>query len=298
MTGVCLGTAPLGDMAGTFEVPGEARAVATVHAALASPIRFLDTAAGYGDGKSEERIGVALREAGGLPEGVVIGTKADPDAKTGDFSGDQCRRSIERSRQLLGLDHLPLVHLHDPEYHDEATLTQPGGAIDVLLEYQKAGIIGAVGVGGGTISVMRRFLALGVFQVMLTHNRYNLINRSGEALIDDAVGRGVAVMNAAIYGGGLLARGPGDRPTFMYKEATEQTLSHARSYEELCQRNGIPIAAAALQFSLRDPRISSTVVGTSRPERVAEIVAHATEVIPDSFWEELATLPWSTIEGV
>ncbi len=298
VTGICLGTAPLGDMAGTFDSPGEQRSVATVHAALASPIRFIDTAAGYGDGVSEERIGIALREAGGVPEGVVIATKVDPDARTGDFSGDQARRSIERSQRLLGLDHLPLVHLHDPEYHDEATLTQPGGAVDVLLEYQRAGVIGAIGLAGGTIEVMRRFLALDVFQVMLTHNRFNLLHRSGSALIDEARVRGLAVLNAAIYGGGILAKGSSVQPTFMYRDAAESTITHAERVEQLCQRHGVPVAAAALQFSLRDERITSTVVGTSRPDRVQQIVDYATHPIADDFWDEIGKLPYSTTEGV
>ena len=105
-------------------------------------------------------------------------------------------------------------------------------------------------------------------------------------------------MNAAIYGGGILAKGRKEQPTFMYKDATDETLSNVGRFEALCQRYDVPIAAAALQFSLRDPRITSTVVGTSRPERVGEIVGHATLSIPDEFWTELSTLPFSTVEGV
>ena len=101
-----------------YSVP-EQRAFDTLDAVFGSPINFLDTAAAYGDGESERRIGEVLRRIGGLPEGCVLATKADRDLTTGDFSGDQMRRSIERSLRLLGLDRLQLVHLHDPEHLSE-----------------------------------------------------------------------------------------------------------------------------------------------------------------------------------
>jgi D-threo-aldose 1-dehydrogenase len=102
---VCVGAAPLGDMPATFEYSvSEQRAFDTLRAVFGSPLNFLDTAASYGDGESERRIGEALREIGGLPEGCVLATKADRDPKTGVFSGDQMRRSVERSLRLLGRD--------------------------------------------------------------------------------------------------------------------------------------------------------------------------------------------------
>jgi D-threo-aldose 1-dehydrogenase len=101
----------------TFEYSvSEQRAYDTLHAVFESPLNFLDTAASYGDGESERRIGEVLREVGGLPGGYVLTTKADRDLGTGDFSGEQMRRSVERSLRLLGLDRLQLVYLHDPEY--------------------------------------------------------------------------------------------------------------------------------------------------------------------------------------
>jgi D-threo-aldose 1-dehydrogenase len=60
--------------------------------------------------------------------------------------------------------------------------------------------------------------------------------------------------------------------------------------EALCQRYALPLAAAALQFSLRDPRISSTIVGISRPERIAETITLAQYPIPEAFWEELVSI--------
>ncbi len=109
---VCVGGGPLGNMPQAFgyEVP-EAQALATLRAVFNSPITFLDTAANYGDGESERRIGSVLRELGGLPPHFVLATKADRDPSTGDFSGEQTKRSIERSLRLLGVDRLHIVYL-------------------------------------------------------------------------------------------------------------------------------------------------------------------------------------------
>lgn len=299
VTAICMGAAPLGDMAGTFaSTPGEEQAVATVEAALHSPIRFLDTAAGYGDGTSERRIGIALRALVTVPDDFLVATKADPDAVTRDFSGEQCRRSIERSQRLLGMDHLPLVYLHDPEYHDDSELMRPGGAVDVLVELRDAGVIGAIGIAGGEIATLHRYLELDVFSVMLTHNRFNLLNRSGDALVDAAIARGMAVCNAAPYGSGILAKGPASYPRFMYRDAKAETVANAEAFEELAGRHGVPLAAVALQFSLRDPRITSTIVGMGRPERVGETVRLATLPVPEALWDELASVPSSVVEGI
>src|SRR5690349_12288379 len=92
VTPLCIGCAPLGDMPETFAYSvAEDQALATLRAALSGPITYLDTAASYGDGESERRIGLALRERGGLPAGYVLGTKADRELRTGDFSGEQIK---------------------------------------------------------------------------------------------------------------------------------------------------------------------------------------------------------------
>lgn len=287
ITPLCLGCAPLASMPNVFYPVPESQALELVRAAFQSPINFLDTAAAYGDGESERRIGLVLRELGGLPPGFVLATKADRDAKTGDFSGAQTRRSIERSLRLLGVDTLQLVHLHDPEYSSFEELIAPGGAIDVLLEYKSAGIIGALGVAGGPIDVMARYLETGAFDVVLTHNRYTLIDRSVAPLLDLAARRGMAALNAAPYGGGMLAKGPDAWPKYAYRAAAPELVARVHAIDALCRRYAVPLAAAALQFSLRNPRIHATVVGMTRPERLAQTVELALLPIPAELWPEL-----------
>jgi len=269
-----------------YGVP-EDRALETLRAAFASPISFLDTAASYGDGESERRVGLVLREMGGLPAGCVLSTKADRDLRTGDFSGEQIRRSVERSLRLLGLDRLQLVFLHDPEHTTFEAAMASGGPVDVLMRFKEEGLIEHLGVAGGPIDLLMRFVDSGRFEVVITHNRYTLLNRSAEPLMEFATQRGIALLNAAPYGSGILAKGPQAYPRYAYSPAPDDMLRTASSMARACEEYGVPLAAAALQFSLREPRIASTIVGMSRPERVAQTIALADHAIPDELWLRL-----------
>ena len=92
--------------------------------------------------------------------------------------------------------------------------------------------------------------------MVITHNRYTLVNRNAGPLIDLAVERGMAVLNAAPYAGGALAKGAEAFARYVYQEASEATLGPIGRVETICARHGVPPGAAALQFSLRDPRIA------------------------------------------
>lgn len=288
VTPLCVGCAPLASMPGTFayEVP-EDRALATIRAAFASPINFADTAASYGNGESERRIGLVVRELGGVPDGFVLATKADRDATTGDFSGDQMRRSVERSLRLLGVDRLQLCYLHDPEHVSFEEITRPGGAVDALQRLTAEGVIQHLGIAGGPIDLMMRYVDLGCFEAVITHNRYTLLKRDAAPLLDQASRLGLAVVNAAPYGGGMLAKGPGAYPRYAYRDAPAELVERAHQIEAACTRHNVPLAAAALQFSLRDPRITSTIAGMTRPERLAQTIELAETLIPDELWAEL-----------
>jgi D-threo-aldose 1-dehydrogenase len=288
---LCVGCAPLGDMPETFDFSvDEERASETLRAVFGSQINFLDTAASYGDGESERRIGKALAEMGGLPEGIVLATKADRDLTTGDFSGEQMRRSVERSLRLLGMDSLQLVYLHDPEHESFEHMMAPGGPVEVLKGFEQQGVIQHLGVAGGPIDLMIRFVETDLFEAVITHNRYTLVNRTANPLFDVAADRGVAALNAAPYGSGILAKGPDVYARYEYSEAPKEMVEQVRAMQDACYEFDVPLAAVALQFSLKDPRISSTIVGMSRPERVKQTLDLAAHPIPAGLWERIDAL--------
>jgi D-threo-aldose 1-dehydrogenase len=199
VTPLCIGTSALGSFPAQYgyEVSTE-RAVATMRRVFEGPINFIDTSNEYGNGgDSERRIGQVLAEIGGLPEGFVLATKVDPIPGSSDFSGNRVRASVAESLDRLGLKRLQLVYLHDPEKMTFAEGTAPGGAVEALVQLRKEGVIDHLGVAGGPIDLMRQYLATGVFEAVISHNRYTLVDQSAEPLLNDAAKRGIAFVNAA-----------------------------------------------------------------------------------------------------
>jgi D-threo-aldose 1-dehydrogenase len=295
VTPLCIGCAPLGDMPETFAYSvAEEQALATLRTVFSSPINFSDTAAAYGDGESERRIGIVLRELGGLPPGYVLATKADRDLKTGDFSGEQIKRSVERSLRLLGLDRIQVMYIHDPEHTTFENVLGKGGPLEVLQRFKEEGVIEQLGISGGPIDMLIRYVETGAFAAVETHNRYTLLNRAAAPLLDIAARRGLAVINAAPYGSGILAKGPDAYARYAYQDAPAELVERARCLAAICQEYAVPLAAAALQFSLRDPRITSTVVGMSRAERIAQTIDLAQHPIPDAIWPRLDEVGFET----
>jgi len=283
-----VGAAPLGDMPETFaySVPLD-QALATLRATFTSDINFMDTSAIYGFGESERRIGLAIKEMGGLPPGFVLATKADRDPDTGDFSGEQIKRSVEESLERLGLDRLQYVYIHDPENTTFENVMSKGGPLEVLKSFQAQGVIDHIGMSGGPIQMLIRYIETGEFSAVETHNRYTLLNRSAEPLLDVCARMGVAVVNAAPYGSGMLAKGPDAYARYAYQDAPQAMIDRTRKIAAICQQFNVPLPAAALQFSMRDPRVTTTVVGMTKPERVAQTIELANYPIPDELWPAL-----------
>ena len=282
---ICFGTGKLG-------IAPEEQGLATARAILSGPTNFLDSSRNYGDGRSEERVGRAIRELGGLPEGFVISTKLDRHPETNRFDAARARRSLEESLTILGVERFEILHLHDPEHTASlAEVSGPGGAVAELFKIKEEGLAEAVGLAAGDVEVMIPILREWPFDVLLTHNRFTLVNRNAEEMIDLALAKGAAILNAAPYNGGILAKGAEAYPRFAYQDAGEETLEPVRRIEAVCAKHGIPPGAAALQFSMRDARITSTVCGVSRPERIAETLEWAEWPITDEAWAELMALP-------
>lgn len=262
----------------------ESAGVDFVLSLLRSPIRAIDTSNNYGDGTSERRIGRAIALAGGVPDDFLIITKVD--SARGDFSGARVRESFRESLERLGVERVPLLFLHDPDAFDFGYMTSAGGAVDALVQIRDEGLVDAIGVATGNTGLLHQYLDLGVFDVILSHNRFTLVDRSADELFTRAVGQGVGVLNAAVYGGGILAR-PGASTTYSYKPASRELLDTIAAMNALCTSYEIDLATAALQFSLRDPRIDATVVGITNERRIPSLIASAGMNIPKSLWDEL-----------
>lgn len=288
---VCVGTSPLGSMPEIYgyEVE-ESVAIATVKRVLDSSLRFLDTSNQYSNGESERRIGRAIQESGGLPDDFVIATKADPSRGDTRFTGRRVHESFRESTERLGGLRFGVYYLHDPERFAFDETAGPGGAVEAMVELKREGMVDAIGVAGGDLDEMRRYVDLGVFDVVLNHNRYTLLDQSAAPLIDQATDCGVAFVNAAPYASGVLARPAAAKPTYQYRPASPEIIATTARLRAACAEYAVPLPALALQFSTQDPRISSTVVGVSAPQRVDELVVNQNFDIPDSLWGRIGEI--------
>lgn len=289
---ICFGTSPLGDMPGTYGYSvSEEQARETINEMLSELPCFIDTSRNYGMGRSEERLGAVIRERGGLPDGCVLATKIDRDMNTNVLDAAQTRRSVEESLEALGLDRLQILHLHDPEHcANLEDITGKGGALEELFKMKKEGLVDAVGLAMGHLPMMSDILADWDFDALVNHNRFSLLNRSADQLFSDAHARGTAIFNAAPYAGGILAKGASKTQRITYQDANEAGLALVRRIEDICERHDVPMGAAALQFSMKDPRVTSTIIGVSKPERIRQTRTWASHPTDDAFWHELLDL--------
>jgi D-threo-aldose 1-dehydrogenase len=296
ITELSFGTSSLGSMPDTYgyEV-SEDRAQKTLNRFFQGPVNMLDTSRNYAMGESEKRIGRAIKENGGWPKDFLLSTKLDRNMDTLVLDKNRARESLEESLKTLNVDSVDILFLHDPEYTKDITdITKKDGAMDELFKIKEEGLAKAVGVAMGKVDIMFPLLKDWDFDVIINHNRYTLINREANEMYDYASSKNIAIFNAAPYAGGVLAKGPDNFKKVTYQDATEEKLAPAREFEKVCKKHNVELGAAALQFSLRDNRITSTICGVTSVESIEKNLAWANAEISGEFWDEVLKLPFSS----
>jgi D-threo-aldose 1-dehydrogenase len=162
--------------------------------------------------------------------------------------------------------------------------------VDALVALREEGAVGAIGIAAGKRALMEEYVRTDVFDAVLNHNRWTLVDRSADTLWNLATERRMAVFNAAPFGGGILAGSTTRGPKYAYTEASRVLLDFIERMHGLATEWGIELAAAAVQFSLGDPRIHSTVVGMSSIARLQSLPGLAAAEIPAGFWDAFRAL--------
>jgi D-threo-aldose 1-dehydrogenase len=251
------------------------------------PTNFLDTSNIYGGSESELLIGAAIGRSDGLPIGLVLQTKLDRQLSDDDFSADQMWRSLEQSLERLGVDRLQVLYLHDPDAIGFDAAMAVGGPVAALAKMKEQGIAASIGISGGPVRMLQDFVETDIFDAIITHNRFTLVDRSAEELFDASTARNLGIANAAAYGGGVLTGDPRFHGSYGYRAIRPEVQRAVDSMSALCTEAGVSLAAAALQFSLRDPRIHSTIIGATSLDRINDTVRETSETIPADLWAAL-----------
>jgi D-threo-aldose 1-dehydrogenase len=275
-------------------------AAATIERAYELGCRYFDTSPLYGNGVSEARLGETLQAA--PREGVVVSTKvgytiyADtplpseaealpPPRPSQDFSYDAAMRMIEGSLQRLRVSQIDMALIHDPDDHLEAALA---GTYRALRELREQGVVRLIGVGMNDSRALATLAEHAEFDCMLVAGRYTLLEQPAlNDLLPLAAKRGIAIMLGGPFNSGLLANPYAKRPHYNYAAAPQELVLRARRLDAVCQRHGVALKAAALQFPLAHPAISSVVSGAASVAELDENIAAFQSPLPAALWDDL-----------
>jgi len=313
VTELGLGGAPMGGFRATIS---DTEATQLTDAAYADGVRYFDTSPFYGYGRSELRMGAALREkprndyvlstkVGRVLHAMKPGEKPPADfrdnglpgfAPVFDYTYDGVMRSLEHSHLRLGLARIDIALIHDVDFwttKDRAVLDQRfktvmDSGLKALDELRSAGVVGAIGVGINEADTSLRFIQAGNFDCMLLAGRYTLLEQGAlEAFLPECVKRSVSVILGGPYNSGILTGGVKAGATHDYVAAPADLIEKAQRIEAVCQRHGVELGAAALQFPLFHPAVCSVIPGALSVTEVKQNVSRMAVKIPAELWSEL-----------
>jgi D-threo-aldose 1-dehydrogenase len=305
-----LGCGPLG---GFRRAIPEDQALGIVRTAYDAGARLFDTSPLYGYGRSELRLGQVLRQ---LPrESFVVSTKVGrwltprrpgrsyeglragglDFAPTYDLSYDGAMRALEQSHCRLGLASIDIVLIHDVDLYthgaerfEQHYREAVEGAYPALDELRRAGVIKAVGIGVNDVEPCLRFARDTDLDCMLLAGRYTLLEQGAiEALLPLCTEKRIGIVVGGPFNSGILAQGAIEGATYNSRPAPPAVLERVRRIEAVCRRHGVPLAAAALQFPLAHPAISSIIPGALSADEAAANATALALAIPAAFWAEL-----------
>ena len=298
VTRLSLGTAPLG---GLFKSVTDADGDELLNSALDVGINYFDTAPQYGHGVAEIRLGKALR---GAKVPFVVETKVgrvlrhDPNAEifpwfpdaprdlvpVFDYSPDGIRRAFDESLERIGLDHLDIVLMHDAEDHVKEAIEN---AFPVLAEYRSQGLIKAVGIGINHAEQALQIMKGTDLDIALIAGRYSLLDQiSHRELFPYALAHNIDISMGGVLNSGVLAN-PVAGATYNYLPASDEIIARAAKIGEFLKARNIHLLAAALQFPLRHPAVTSVLTGPRTAAELLENVDAFNLELPADIWAEL-----------
>jgi D-threo-aldose 1-dehydrogenase len=280
-------------------------AAEVLEAAWEGGIRSFDTAPHYGLGLSERRLGAFLRchptasyrlstKAGRLlvpvpePHGRDAGFDVPAASRrVWDPSEPGLRRGVEESLARLGVDHIDMLYLHDPDDYDLDDAV--ARALPALERMRDDGVVGGVGVGTNSSAAALTCVQAGTLdEVMIAGEATLLVHDAWLQLMPACGDRGVGVASAAIFNSGILSSAqPDPARRFNYGAAGDDVRATVEELVVICRAWGVELPTAALQAPTRDPRVTRLVVGARTVAQVRDTVERLRVDTPEEFWLEL-----------
>ena len=278
VSALSFGASSLGSV---FRETKEGEAVAAVHTAVDSGMNFIDVSPYYGHYKAETVLGKALREI--KRDKYYLSTKVGRYGKDGvntwDYSARRATESVYESMERLGVDHIDLINVHDIEFADLHQVVDE--TLPALVALRDKGVVGHVGITDLQLENLQWVIdhvAPGTVESILNFCHFTLNDDKLLDYLDYFEQRGIGVINASPLSMGLLSR----RGVPAWHPAPKSLVDACRRAVEYCDAKGYPIEKLAMQYSLSEPRIATTLFSSANPENVAKNIAFVNEQ-PD--WE-------------
>lgn len=148
-----------------------------------------------------------------------------------------------------------------------------------------------VGVGTKDTDVMLRAVESDRIDLVMCSGRYTLFEQpAADRVLPACAVHDVDVVAVSVLNSGLLARhSVPDDVNYEYGPAPREVIERVRALAAICERHGVELPTAAIQYPLRNERVTAVAVGSATPEHVREAVRRASEPVPEALWVELDT---------
>ena len=259
-------------------------ALASVRVALDLGMNLIDTSPFYGRGMSEVLLGIALKD---VPrDSYTLCTKLGRyDLGHFDFSARRVAESVDVSLHRLGTDHLDIILCHDIEFVPMQQIVDE--TIPALRKIQKAGKARYIGFSGYPMKIFKFILEQTSVDCVLSYNQYTLQNtRFADEAVPYLISKNVGVMSAGPFSARLLTNAP--LPVWLKEPETVKAAARAAAAH--CASRGSDIAKLALQFSLANPDIATTVAGSANPHNIRNWAKWASEPIDHELLAEVQAI--------
>jgi L-glyceraldehyde 3-phosphate reductase len=287
---------------------------AIVRRAFDLGITHLDLANNYGPppGAAEEHFGrILASDLAGYRDELVISTKAGHPMWPGPYGDGGSRKyllsSLDQSLRRMGVDHVDIFYSHRPD--PDTTLEETIGALDAAVRQGKAVYAGISSYSSAQTRDSARILRELGTPLLIHQPSYSMLNRwiEGDGLLDTLEEEGAGCIVFSPLAQGLLTdkylegipetsrAARSDADSFDPGLVTEDNVAKARALNDIAQRRGQSLAQLALAWTLRDPRVTSTLIGASSVAQLEENVAALDHL--DLTEDELAEIDRHATEG-
>lgn len=265
-------------LGGVFHSIKEENALKAVFTAVENGLNFIDVSPYYGHYKAETVLGKALKE---IPRSsYTLSTKVGRYGKDGvntwDYSGKRAKESVYESMERLNIDYIDLINVHDIEFADLQQVVDE--TLPALVELKEKGIVGHVGITDLQLENLKWVIEHskpGVVETVLNFCHYSLNDDKLVDFLDFFEERGIGVINASPFSMGLLTqRGIPD-----WHPAPKPLVEACKKAAEYCSEQGYPIEKLAIQYSVSNKRIPTTLFSSANPDSVLKNIKYIQEPI-------------------